>query len=293
MLIKGKIQNPLLRYIYHRVHARHKDCSICISGELGSGKTLIALTLAQRLYRRFRLEKHFHQNIESYYKQLIVDAPSEVLIYDEGQEDLDAQEWQERLTRLFSKKQALRRIKRKVSIVTVPFKSWLTLRVRQLFNIQIEALGVDWGKSLVMFKAYKLKRLIKKNGEIDLGIKRFQTEYKEPINKFYMKFDKELYKKYEVFGKKFKEEGLAEPLLVLDKLREIKAQQDSAAKAEEYICDEIIKNYNDFATYKKGKLTIDKYKVLANWMNILTDKRAEKLAKIAEVKLKKIHPELA
>ena len=162
-MLSGKIDNPFYKEILDMVFKKNRNCLIIITGDTGTGKSYLALKLAQELDPTFTPE-NISERVVCHPKQfidLVVNKKDElktgsVIVMDEAGVSMASREWYSYNNKALDYILQTFRYQKLIVIFTVPNMSFVDSHARRLFNFYIETIGINFSKKLSKCKILKL-----------------------------------------------------------------------------------------------------------------------------------------
>jgi len=160
---KLKFDNPFLRSVHNDVYKRKRNALIAICGSVGTGKSYIALRIAEQLDTSFTAETLKDRLIlspEQFMKIITRDKnklkTGSVIIIDEASTQMYNRQWSSMNNQMINYILTTFRHRRLVCIMTTPYLDFLDSNVRRLFDYFVEATKVNFKLNQSAAKVYKL-----------------------------------------------------------------------------------------------------------------------------------------
>jgi len=268
---KKEFTNPFYAAVHERIYKRNQNTLILIVGSPGTGKSLLALRLAEQLDPTFT-----HENVRDrvvvkadQFSKLIANEDDSklqkgaVFIVDEMGASVGNRSWYSVGNRMVSIILQTFRYRQLIMIMTVPNMSFIDVSARKLVDFLIETKKVDFNKNRTKARVWRLV-FNKVSGDSEPYRQRFRTkdEYDETVIIDHMWFgrcDIKLANRYEKYSYEFKQ-TMAETALS----NIIKAQTKEKKKASfnmDKIVAHIVANRIDYIKHYNGREMLNKSKI--------------------------------
>jgi nicotinamide riboside kinase len=265
------IKHPFYKDATRRIRNKHQNVLILIVGDPGTGKSLVALKIAQRLDPTFTMENIRERVVvePEQFSQLIAEdgdsklEPGAAVIIDEaGAAALGARDWYSIGNKMISRILQTFRYRQIILIMTVPNMSFIDIHGRKLINYLIETNKVDFENLRTEARVWKIN-FNKISGDSEPYRERFRIkdEFGETVildRMWFNRVDIKLVHAYEKYADEFKR-GITQKAL-----RDIQRVGDKNNKKEfdpKEIAEKILSNrdryYKPNAKIDKGMIEID------------------------------------
>jgi len=173
-MVKVQIDHsdPLLSFIYERVHKKNKGFNIIIEGETGSGKSYSGLRLAEILDPTFDIEKDILYTIDEYLMRIAeMDAidkkckndeeraekvRGKVIIIDEAGNVADSLDFQKKLVKHLKRSLQVCRYLGIIVLFITPKAEHFLKSARELMHLKFVSKGVNFSDNRSMVKPYRI-----------------------------------------------------------------------------------------------------------------------------------------
>ena len=282
-----KFKNVLYREIWSNINKKKRNSMICVVGSVGTGKSYVALRMAEHLDPTFTAET---------LRERVVTTPEEfmglisrtagklkkgsVIVIDEASTQMYNRKWQSVNNIAINFILTTFRNKRLICIFTLPYMTFLDAHVRKMFDYYVETKKIDFKKKETMAKVFELSYDKMKGSEPYKRYLRKKDEYGvyQPIKKNYFgKPSKEIVDAYEAYATEFKN-------TILDNaMKSVKKEHEKEDKIDFDPSDAVDAVVNDLAKYTKlwrGQPHLNLNKIMIDFD--LGYRRAEKVRTIVK-----------
>lgn len=266
-----ELDNPFYRSVQKRIYSKKQNALILIVGDPGTGKSLVALKIANKLDPTFT-----HENIRErvviqpeQFSQLIAEEgkdklpPGSAIIIDEaGAAAMSSRDWYSIGNKMISYILQTFRYRRLILIMTVPNMSFIDVHARKLVNFLVETKKIDFGTSKTKARVWKLK-FNKVSGDADPYRIRFRKrdEFGELVIIdciWFSRVDCKIVHSYEKYADEFKQRIAEKALKNITKVKEdTKKQEFDAKEIAALIMKERDKYFGSNGKPDKGRIEVD------------------------------------
>lgn len=255
--------SPFYYEVEKRIKQRKQNCLILIVGDPGTGKSLLALRIAERLDPTFT-----HNNVrervivepEQFAKILDekgesrLEAGSVVIIDEAGAAALGARDWYSVGNKMISRILQTFRYRQIILIMTVPNMSFIDIHGRKLVNYLIETTKINFKERKTLARVWKLD-FNTARGDGEPYRKRFRTrdEFGEIVILNRLWFDRagiKLVHAYEKYANEFKEGIAQKAFMDLARVKEINNKKEFNVKE---VAEQVLANIEKY-TRKNGNI---------------------------------------
>jgi len=169
---KGKVFcdnqfNPFLDWILNQVLRFNRDVRICITGATGTGKSYLALRLAEALSdaqeKKFTIDNVLFRGVK-FINKVTDSKKGDVIIFDESGVSMSARRSMSKNNLLLGATMQTMRYKNNIVIFTLPTLEWLDSTARELFHLILETKKINYYERLVYAKVkFMVHKAIKKH----------------------------------------------------------------------------------------------------------------------------------
>lgn len=260
-----EFKHPFYKACYERIFKKKQNILILIVGDPGTGKSLLALRIANQLDPTFT-----HENIRErvivqaeQFSQLIAEdgesklpMGSAVIIDEAGASAMGSRDWYSIGNKMISYILQTFRYRQLILIMTVPNMSFIDVHARKLVNYLIETKKIDFNSNKCKARVWKLD-FNKISGESDPFRIRFRQkdEYGETViidSMWFKRCNIKIVNAYEKYSHEFKQ-GIAEK-----SLKSIIRVKNEADKKEFDIDSIVLKIINNKDKYFKNNGKINR-----------------------------------
>jgi len=223
-ICEEKFTQPLYKEIHQRIYKRRQNILILIVGSPGTGKSLLALRIAEKLDPTFTLENMKERVVieASQFSKLIANEDETklergaVFIVDEMGASMGNRDWYTIGNKMVSLILQTFRYRQLIMIMTVPNMSFIDVSARKLIDVLIETKKIDFNTNKTKARVWKLQ-FNKISGEATPFRQRFRIkdELGETVvldNMWFDRCDIKMAHSYEKFSREFKQ-SMAEKAL--------------------------------------------------------------------------------
>lgn len=129
--------------IRYRINKEDKSSMILIVGEMGSGKSLAAVSLACKVDPSFKTNPRIVYTISDFLETLNNSKKGQAIIWDEAGVGVPAREWMTAQNKIMSIVTQILRFKNVCVIFTTPNIRYLDINVREAMNLLIKPKAID------------------------------------------------------------------------------------------------------------------------------------------------------
>lgn len=129
--------------IKHRINVNDKSMMILIVGEMGSGKSLAAVSFACKVDPSFKKNSRIVYTVEDFLKELNHIKKGQAIIFDEVGVNVAARDFQKLNNRIMSIITQVLRYKNVCCIFTTPNARFVDINVRESMNAWIHPISID------------------------------------------------------------------------------------------------------------------------------------------------------
>lgn len=170
MCMRG--QNPIVQYVHRRIN-RNQNFIGVVYGPTGSGKSLLAMRIAEKLDPDFTLDhlvftvKDLMDVLDSGLKR------GNVIIFDEAGTGLSARDWYTAQNKFMNYILQTFRQDNIILILTVPDITFIDSNVRKLLHATIKTNNINYRTKICNFKFYLLDHRTDQPGKPQVSYRRF------------------------------------------------------------------------------------------------------------------------
>lgn len=159
--------NPLMDWILNQVLRFNRDVRICVTGATGTGKSYLALRLAEALTeaqgKKFDISHVLFRGV-NFIKQVSDSERGDVFVFDESGVSMSSRKSMTKNNILLGATMQTMRFKNNVTIFTLPTLEWLDTTARELFHLILETKKISYNKRIVYAKVkFMVHKAIKKH----------------------------------------------------------------------------------------------------------------------------------
>jgi nucleoside-triphosphatase THEP1 len=290
-----KFKNMLYREVWANVHRKKRNAMICVVGRVGTGKSYVALRIAEQLDPTFTAETIRERVVTTpeQFMNLISRTAGKlkkgsVIVVDEASTQMYNRKWQSVNNIAINFIITTFRNKRLICIFTLPYMTFLDAHVRKMFDYYVETQKIDFAKKQTRAKVFELSYDKMKGSEPYKKYLRKKDEYGVygPIKKNYFgKPSKELADAYEKYADEFKKTIQDTAIASVEKEHIKEEMKDFNPQP---IVDAIIKDLDKYAKIWRGRKQLNINKIMVDFS--IGYRRAENIrelvAKQVELNLK-------
>lgn len=142
--------------IRYRINKEDKASMILIVGEMGSGKSLAAVSLACKIDPTFKDNPRIVYTISDFLEVLNSSKRGQVIIWDEAGVGVPAREWMTAQNKIMSIVTQILRFKNVCVIFTTPNIRYLDINVREAMNLLIKPKTIDKEHNVNVCKVFTI-----------------------------------------------------------------------------------------------------------------------------------------
>jgi hypothetical protein len=141
----------IAKIAWERTRKQDKNYIIIICGGTGSGKSWLALRIAEEIQPKFNIENVVFSP-EDFFQRLNKVKKGDVIIFDEAGVGIGARDHMRDINKDTNKILQTFRHENLILIMTVPGFGFIDIQARKLVHAYIEPKGIDYDKGLTYFK---------------------------------------------------------------------------------------------------------------------------------------------
>lgn len=267
----NETDHPLYKTIYKRVYHKKQNALILIVGDVGTGKSTLALRIAEKLDPTFTKDNIRERVViqPEQFSELIAKADDDklaagsVVIIDEaGASAMASRDWYSIGNKMISHILQTFRYRRLILIMTVPNMSFIDVHARKLINFLIETKKIDFNTRKTKARVWKLN-FNKISGQSDPYRIRFtkKDEYGEDVTldcMWFTKPDIKLVHAYDKYADEFKQGIIEKAMTNIAKTKnKVKKKQFDAREIAEKIISNKDRYFKENGRMNRGLIEVE------------------------------------